>query len=175
MDFGAVLETVAGFLRSRGHRFAVVGGVAMAGYGLPRTTLDLDLVVDTDAQDDLVRFLESRGYETLYRSSGYSNHAHPDPAWGRLDFVYVGGDTRERLFAESRIVQGPRGLSMVVPKPEHLSAMKVLAMKNDPGRTFQELTDIRYLLTLPDVDRSEVRAYFVRHGLEEKYDEIEPT
>jgi hypothetical protein len=42
MDFGRVLETVAGFLEEKDFRYAVVGGFALAAYGLPRTTLDLD-------------------------------------------------------------------------------------------------------------------------------------
>ena len=45
-------------------RHAVVGGIALAAYGLPRLTLDLDLVVEARAQDDLIQFLESLGYKT---------------------------------------------------------------------------------------------------------------
>ncbi len=63
--------------------------------------------------------------------------------------------------------------SVLRPKPEHLAALKVLAMKNDPGRALQDLSDIRFLLQLPQVDRNEVRAYFTRHGLAERLDEIE--
>lgn len=64
---------------------------------------------------------------------------------------------------------------MPVPRPEHLVAMKVAAMKNDPGRTFQEMTDIRFLLRLPGVDRAMAASYFERHGLRDRLDEIERT
>ena len=67
------------------------------------------------------------------------------------------------------------GLAAYGMRPEHLAAMKVLAMKNDPARTFQELTDIRFLLKLPGVDADEVRDYFERHGLEERYSELQAT
>jgi hypothetical protein len=153
----------------------VVGALALAAYGLPRTTLDLDLVVDGAAQEKVVTLLESLGFETLHRSSGYSNHAHSDPDWGSLDCVYVRGETSRKIFAACRQVEGPGGISMLVPKPEHLAAMKVLAMKNDPGRTFQEMADVRFLLTLPAVDRREVRSYFERHALGDRFDEIERT
>jgi len=175
MDFAAALGCVAEFLDGKGYPYAVIGGVALAAYGLARTTLDLDLVVDAAAQDSLIDFLESRGYETLYRSTGYSNHLHPDPAWGRLDCVYVRGETSRQLFAARRLVKGPGGLEVPLPKPEHLAAMKVLAMKNDPARTFQEMADIRFLLTLPLIDRHEVRTYFLRHGLEARLDDITKT
>lgn len=175
MDFGAVLKAVSSFLHDRGFRHAVIGGVALAAYGLPRTTVDLDLVVEASAQDELIPYLESQGYQTLHRSSGYSNHLHPDSSRGQLDLVYVQGETSDKIFASCRRFQGPGGLEMQVPKPEHLAAMKVLAMKNDPARTFQELADIRFLVTMPGVDRVEVKSYFDRHGLEERFDDLEKT
>jgi hypothetical protein len=57
MDFGRVLETVAGFLEEKDFRYAVVGGFALAAYGLPRTTLDLDFVVESAIQENLIQFL----------------------------------------------------------------------------------------------------------------------
>lgn len=172
MNFAQVLQTVAGFLESHETRHAVIGGVAIAMYGHPRTTLDLDLIVESRIQEDLVRWLESLGYRTLHRSSGYSNHAHPEPSWGELDFVYVQGETAEKLFSGCRTAPGPGGLTVPVPRPEHMAALKVTAMKNDPSRTFREQEDIRFLLSLPGVDRREVRGYFERNGLTERFDEL---
>ena len=48
--------------------------------------------------------LESLGYETLYVSSGYSNHLHPLPFMGRVDFVYVPGDTAHVLFENATTI-----------------------------------------------------------------------
>jgi hypothetical protein len=117
--------------------------------------------------------MESLGFETLYRSAGYSNHLHNNASIGRVDFVYIKGETSEKLFSAATRVPGPGGLMVPVPKPEHLVAMKVLAMKNDPGRTFQDLADIRILLMLPGVDREEIRHYFEQHGLRERFDDLE--
>lgn len=175
MDFGAVLERIAGFLEPRGARWAVVGGVGLAALGVARTTLDLDLAVESAVQERLVSFMELLGYETLHRSSGYSNHLHVDPSLGRVDFVYLDAATADRLFAGCHEEAGPGGRTLLVPRPEHLAAMKVVAMKNDPARAFQELADIRALLALPGVDRGEVRGYFARHGLAERFDELAAT
>jgi len=173
VDFAAVLDKLRAFLDDHECPYGLVGGLAMAGYGLPRTTLDLDLVVDGSCQDEVVRYMEELGYETLHRSAGYSNHSHRDRARGDVDFVYVRGETAEKLFAELRHVAGPGGRTVPVPRPEHLAAMKVLAMKNDPTRTFQELADVRHLIVSAGADRAEVRAHFVRHGLEDSYRELE--
>lgn len=173
VNFGTVLATLSRFLEDQGHRYAVIGGIALAAYGLPRTTLDLDLLVGIEAQAGLVPFLESLGYRTLHRTSGYSNHEHPDPSWGSVDLVYIQGETRRKLFDACQWRQGPLGQDIPLPKPEHLAALKVQALKNDPSRTFQDLADVRFLFQLPGVDRKEIRAYFAKHGLESRLDELE--
>ncbi|MEO7418949.1 MAG: hypothetical protein ABI163_17950 [Thermoanaerobaculia bacterium] len=174
MDFATVLGVVSGFLEEKGFRYAVIGGVALISYGLPRTTLDLDFIVESSTQDDLIGFLESRGYKTLHRSSGYSNHVHPDLLlWGSLDFVYIRGETAQELFAACRNTTGPGGLRMLVPKPEHLAALKVTAMKNNPARTFQDMADVRFLLNLPGVDSIQIRDYFDRQGMRDRFDDLE--
>ena len=175
MDFAAVLSTIAADLEHNHLRYAVVGGIALAGLGMPRTTLDLDIVTDADNQEHVVAFLEGLGFETIHRSSGYSNHLHHKPALGRVDVVYVHGDTAEQLFAAVQRVGGPGGLDMPVPAAEHLAAMKVLALKNDPKRELRELDDIRFLLGRPDVDQERVREYFRQHGLMEQFHRVERT
>lgn len=173
VDFAGVIDRLDTFLTDAGHPYAVAGGVALAAYGHPRLTIDLDLVVRGDVQDSLIRFMESLGYETLHRSSGFSNHRHADGARGRVDFIYVKDETATRLFAGLRSLPGPGGRVIPLPRPEHLIAMKVQAMKNAPERTWQELVDIGYLLTLPETDRGEVRHYFEKAGLQERWHELE--
>ncbi len=173
VDFAKVISTVAVFFEENDQPFAVIGGLAMAAYGLGRTTLDVDVVTSSEAQDSLVDFLEAEGYETLHRSSGYSNHLHTNPDLGRVDVVYVRGNTSRRLFDAARLVAGPSGSTVPVLSAEHLAAMKIFAMKNDPTRTLAELEDIRFLLTLPDIDRDEIRGSFEKHGLGDLYAELE--
>ena len=172
VDFVRVIEQVGGFLAGHGHRYAVAGGVALATYGHPRLTLDLDVVTTSAAQPVLIPFMEGLGYATLHQSSGFSNHRHPDRAMGRVDFIYVKDLTATRLFDGVRDVPGPGGKPIPLPRPEHLIAMKVQAMKNAPERTWQEMVDIGYLLGLPGIDRVEARGYFEKADLLERWREL---
>lgn len=173
MDFAGVLATLTGFLDGSSSRYALVGGHALAALGMARTTLDLDLIVDAAVQNELIAFLEAEGYETLHRSTGFSNHVHSDRHLGRIDLIYLRGKTADRLFAECDRLAGPGDLSIPVPRPEHLIAMKLHAIHNDPGRRLRDLADVRSLLALPGVDRAEVREQFEKRGLREELDEIE--
>ncbi len=175
LDFIRVLELTTNHLEKNEYRYAVIGGVGIAALGMPRTTFDLDFVVESRAQNEIIQFLESLGYETLHRSSGYSNHEHPDADLGAIDFVYIKGETVRLLFESVRSVEGPSGYRMPVPHPEHLIAMKVLAMKNDPKRIFREMEDIRFLMGIEEVDPDKVKQYFEKHGLLKQFHELKET
>ncbi|NIM01880.1 MAG: hypothetical protein GTN57_13295 [Acidobacteria bacterium] len=172
MNFSKVIGEVAGFLDRENVPFMLAGAFALHAYGLSRATSDLDFVTEASVREPLVKFLESLGYETLYASPGYSNHLHPETEMGRVDLIYVEGETARRLFDDPGTSFRLGGLTLRVPRPEHLAAMKVHAMKNDPDRTLQEMADIRFLLQLDGVDEDEVRQYFGKAGLDDKFDEI---
>ena len=63
--------------------------------------------------------------------------------------MYVDPDTAKELFDGARPFPAPGGRSLLVARPEHLAAMKALAIKNDPTRLYQDLADVRFLLGIP--------------------------
>jgi hypothetical protein len=86
--------------------------------------------------------------------------------------MYVRGTTAEKLFAAAKELPGPGGRPILVPRPEHLIAMKVQAMKDALERMWQDLVDIAYLFRLDGVNRDEVKQYFESAGLIEKWHEL---
>ena len=153
--------------------YALIGAFALKAYGYVRATQDVDFLVRAEDQDKIISYLESSlGYETIYRSTGYSNHVHSLAGLGRIDFVYVKGDTAEKIFRESRRLLILGDLSLPVVKPEHLIALKVFAMKNNPDRALREMADIKELLELPGINFKEVKEHFKKYGQMERYREI---
>jgi len=172
VDFSNALKCLTAHLSGEGTSWAVIGGLALAAHGAGRLTHDLDIVTERRAQDGLIAHLESLGYETLHVSAGYSNHAHADPSMGRIDVVYVDGETSQALFAEVGEEEILPGLRVQVPRAEHLIAMKVLAAKNDPTRRLQEMADVVALMRARSIDPSMVRPYFERNDLLDAWEEI---
>jgi hypothetical protein len=99
VDFARTLGVLVDFFEREGLHYAAVGAFALHAYGLTRATLALDLATERGVQGRVVEFLEPLGYETLHRSAGYSNHAHPLADLGRVDLIYVDGDTARLLLA----------------------------------------------------------------------------
>ncbi len=163
---------MAPFLEQNGFRLAVVGALGLHAYGHSRATFDLDLITRLDAQRPLVAFLEELGYETQHVSNGFSNHTHTDPDWGGIDVLYVDEETARQLFSACTRTLSLGEREAPVPSAEHLVAMKVQAMRNDPSRQLQDLADVQYLLGLPETDRETARAYFEKAGMIEWYDKL---
>jgi len=151
--------------------YAVIGAFALHAYGYTRATQDIDFITRLEYQDKIIAYLESLGFETLNRSPGYSNHLSPVGSI-RIDLVYIEGKTAEMIFEgvqkKSLMVQ----YELPVVSPEHLIALKLFAVRNDPDRKFKELADIKEIMKMTPVNQEEVRVYFKDYGLEEYYYEI---
>ena len=86
--------------------------------------------------------------------------------------MYVAGETADLIFSGTKPLLILEDLTLPVVRPEHLIALKIYAMKNDPQRTFREMADIQQILRLPGIDEDEVRNYFENFGQLEKFDEL---
>lgn len=95
MNIKAVFRSLAGFFKQAEIDHALAGAFALTGYGYLRATEDVDFIVRAAYQSRITAYLESLGYETIYRSAGYSNHLHPLAKLGRIDFIYVEAETAD--------------------------------------------------------------------------------
>ncbi len=172
MKFRSVFEALARFFEEQGVDYALIGAFALKALGHLRATRDVDFVVRQSDQARIVQFAESLGYETIHLSSGYSNHVHAQKGLGRIDFVYATGETAERIFQGVRKRLVLDDLNLNVADPGHLIALKVFAIRNDPSRTFRELADIRFLMSLPGIDSEEVKRVFEKYGQGRWYHEL---
>lgn len=85
MNLKGVLTNLVRFFAREKIEFALIGAFALKAYGYVRATQDVDFLVKGEAQEKIILFLETLGYETLYRSKGFSNHLHRLAGLGRID------------------------------------------------------------------------------------------
>ncbi|SHE33470.1 Uncharacterised nucleotidyltransferase [Desulfacinum infernum DSM 9756] len=172
MKFRKTVEVLVSFFEEQGIDYALIGAFALHAYGYTRATGDLDFIVRRESREKVVSFLESLGYHTLECSRGFSNHVHPLEGLGRVDFVYVSGETADAIFSAVRRTPLFGRHELPVAKPEHLIALKVFAMKNDPTRLFREMADLEYLVRVDGVNQEEVKKIFRQYGMEDRYEQL---
>lgn len=152
----AALRRVANELDARGRPWALVGGLAVSARAEPRTTRDVDVVVDVrdDADaESLVLDLQASGFRVLAAVEQDSVHR-----LATVRLVAPGGTERgvvvDLLFASSGIepevarcaepIEVLAGLRIPVARIGHLIALKLLA--RDDRRRPQDFDDLRSLL-----------------------------
>ena len=173
MRFDVVLRTFTDFFDREKIRFVVIGGLAIHAWRRSRNTQDIDFAVDLSQRETVVAFAESMGYKTHFLSDGYSNHEHSSSDWGRVDLMYVTGETAEKVFATATIKPIAGDIAAPVARPELLAAMKATAMKNAPRRVLVDAADVQFLMNVPGVDRDAIRDYFAQRGLLELFNALE--
>ncbi|MBW2647787.1 MAG: hypothetical protein JRE23_16775, partial [Deltaproteobacteria bacterium] len=136
-----------------------------------RTTRDVDFITRSEYQSRIVDYLEALRFETLHRSKGFSNHLHTAGS-DRIDLVYVEGETAQFIFESTSKKLLLENLVLPVVSPEHLIALKLFAIQNDPGRKYKELADIKEIIQLTNPDKTTVLGYFKKYGQEAYYNEI---
>ncbi len=151
--------------------FAVIGAFALYAYGYTRATRDIDFITRFEYQDRIIGYLESLGFETLNRSKGFSNHLHSIDS-ARIDFVYIDGATADIIFGSTQKKTFFENTDLPVVGPEHLIALKLFAIQNDPDRKYKELADIKEILRITQVNKDHIQRYFRKYGLEDYYREI---
>ncbi len=151
--------------------YAVIGAFALYAYGYMRATKDIDFITNSAHQSKIVGYLESIGFETLHCSEAFSNHLHPIGS-ARIDMMYISGETAVNIFQSAQIKFIIEGIELPVVSPEHLLILKLFAAKSNPDRKFKELDDIKELVNRTEIDKTTVKHYFEKYGLEDYYDEI---
>lgn len=143
----------------------VIGGQAVRALGYARQTSDWDFMIAVANSAAVKRFIETQGYKEVFRSTSFIKFQPEDKARGDLDVMTVNAQTFAKMSAGSLAVRID-GLTVRVPAVGHLIALKLHAIKNNPFRELQDLTDVVELLRAhPDsVSDDELRATCLRYA-----------
>lgn len=175
MDFERVLHALLERLSGGNIRYATIGGFALGVLGVPRTTIDLDLLVHRDDLERLHELLGRLGYDRAVWSENVSHYRHPDTAWGGIDVLHAFRPHSLRMLEAARDHQVRGGLAVIrVVQPEDIIGLKVQAMANDPRREAQEVADIESLAARygRSLDWTRIEEYYRIFGLGEEAAEL---
>lgn len=125
LDLYEELAAIVAALENRQIPYALCGGLALAVWGLPRATVDIDLLIEPSAVDDVEAVAESLGYKFRARPMTFSDGAitirritKVDPAGDdplMLDMLLVTPATRD-VWESREQVAWERGSIWVVSR-----------------------------------------------------------
>lgn len=128
-----VLETTTEFLNQKDIDYVFVGGIAVIVYGNPRTTVDLDLIVQMDEEDieDFALYLrkedffcDPRDMKEAFRNGTHFSAEEKESLF-RLDIKGVYDSGARRTLRNRKKVEYD-GIKMYIASPEDTIAHKLL-------------------------------------------------
>ncbi len=175
MDFKLVLEKLLTAFRKQNVRYALIGGLALGVWGVPRGTVDIDFLVHHDDAGKIDAIMQGLGYECKYRTDNVSQYVSRLQVFGEVDFLHAFRTLSLGMLdrAEDRKIFG-ESISVPVLKIEDLIGFKVQAIANNENRRAQDMADIEALLLIygSAVDWSLIEEYFALFGLSEECGEL---
>lgn len=133
--------------------FLLIGGYAVNAYGYSRTTQDVDFMIVSSDYDKAKEVLQRCGYRQYVHKDLCARFVDHERQWPPLDLVFVEQETFQNVVKEARDVE-VMGRKLLVPSAEHLIALKLHAIKNDPKRETKDLNDIFELIKVKGLDVS---------------------
>jgi len=175
MHFKLVLEKLLTDFDRHNIRYALMGGLALGAWGVPRTTADIDFLVNHDDMDKVDAIMKGLGYECKHKTENVSQYVSPLRVFGEVDFIHAfripSLSMLQRVETKNMFDET---LPVKVLKVEDLIGFKVQAAANDESRKAVDIADIESLIAY-NKDRlnwSLIEEYFTLFGLIELYNDL---
>jgi hypothetical protein len=132
-------------LQAQGIRVFVVGGYAVNAHGYTRVTMDADCLIVTDDLRKADAVFREDGFVMLRKEQTHARYINPDCDPKLVDVLLVDLGTFDKMWAH-RIPCAMSGHALHIPILEHLFAMKLHAVRNQPDRSSKDMLDIHELM-----------------------------
>ena len=149
-----------------GERLLLIGGNAMIAYGSQRLTQDCDCAVVAQNERMVAAVLEPLGYVFKENYGPFARYVHLGGQRPVVDVMLLNAGTFGNLLAQSQVIE-LSGVQLRAPKPLHLVALKLHALKQNPARLGKDWEDIKFLLGKFAWKREELSQLAARYGSEE--------
>ncbi len=147
MDFKLILEKLLTSFEKDSIRYALIGGMALGAWGVPRGTVDIDFLVNRDDMEKVDGIMRGMKYECKYRSENVSQYVSCLKIYGEVDFLHAFRTPSLSVLQRTvnkDIFNG--AISIKVLKVEDLIGFKLQGMTNDETRKALDLSDIESLM-----------------------------
>ncbi|OGV63778.1 MAG: hypothetical protein A3K19_05050 [Lentisphaerae bacterium RIFOXYB12_FULL_65_16] len=148
MDSLGILEKILVEIERRQTAVVLVGGWALNFHGMPRQTLDLDLMIAAENLPAATAALELCAYCMVFQSELFARFRDQAAGSPDIDLLFVSPETLRTVTDSGRHV-AVGNATVTIPSLDHMLAMKLHALKyNYPQRATKDLPDVANLLRL---------------------------
>lgn len=174
MKYPTIFHLISSVCAEKDAGCVLIGGFAVNHYGVSRSTADADFLATKDDYDKILPLLEQAGFrqDYTYKDVFARLTANKDYLLD-LDFMFVDIDTLNKIIKEAEKVTIAEQ-KFIVPSLNHLIALKLHAIKYNPGREYKDLMDIIELIKVnrANIKTDEFKQLCFKYGTEGLYNKI---
>lgn len=164
MDFEKVLPVIIKEFENNKVQYALIGGFAMGFFGVLRTTVDLDFLINRQNMNIVERILKKFGYKCVYKTENVSQFVSNLTIFGEIDFIHAFRKISKTMLARAldmKVLDGKVNLKVLIP--EDIIGLKVQAIANNPERGTQDMSDIEAIIkhNMDTLDWNLIEEYFL--------------
>lgn len=148
-----VLCEIAGTLDSYRTPYALTGSFALKLYGIPRFSVNLELIADKRDREEVTAKLEKVNFHCCNKTEIYSRFESENDICGRVDCMFIHTRDGREMLARRRYATDSAAGAVPVAQPTDYIALKLISMANQPGGSFEDEADIRSVLELYKMDQ----------------------
>ncbi len=141
-----MVSILTGRFKERQISFAVIGAMALAAYGVPRFTADIDLLSEIANRALMHSILTEAGFTCFQETEAFAQFDSEMGVYGKVDLMFAitpaGKAILERRIRVSDDLLG----SYPVIQPSDYIVLKLMAIANDSSRQVRDEADIVALL-----------------------------
>ena len=173
MKFKKILKSLIKKFEEEKIRYGLIGGLSLIFHGIPRTTFDIDFLIDKKDLEKLDKIMKRMKFKLFFRTENVSQFIKKEPYEFEVDFIHA--FRKYSLEMLDRISEKElEGIKIKVLKPEDIIGLKIQAMVNDKTREEREIADIVEILKKfkGEINWSLVKNYFKIFNLEDIYEDL---
>jgi hypothetical protein len=141
-----ILKIIADNLIEQDIPYALIGAFAMALYGLPKFTADIDLMSEGRFRPLIYSMMERLGYICVQKTKSFAQFDSELGVLGKIDFMFVSTADGQDILERSVIVKDELLGDHPVIQPTDFIILKLMAIANNPERILKDERDMRDIL-----------------------------
>ena len=174
MNDRSVFHLIADVTEKEGITCILIGGFAVNHYKVSRQTADIDFLITKEDYDKMIGPLVKAGYKRSSSQDNFAQLISGKLSLMNIDFMFVDQDTLDQIKNEGKEIK-IAGQRLIVPSLNHLIALKLHSIKNNPKiRLAKDFPDIVSLIRINEVNVADkkFKELCYKYGTEKIYNKL---
>lgn len=174
MKYPTIFHLISEAFDKAGISAILIGGFAVNYYKVTRQTADVDFLATKEDFEKAVTLLKEAGYEKDYIQENFARLKGSPFYLMYIDFMFVDKSTFGKISKAGKTIT-IAGQKFTIPSVEHLIALKLHSIKNNPKlRENKDMSDIIELIRANkiEVKKNSFRELCLQYGTKDLYDKI---